>query len=62
MEKDDLVRRAIDDVANALASAVLLAAHVRRTAGAQNRDSIQLAGAVERAARALKQLRSKEEE
>jgi hypothetical protein len=52
-------REVIDIVANALAAAVVLAGHVRRTATEQIDDATQLAEAVDRAARAIKRLAPK---
>jgi hypothetical protein len=49
-------RQVIDDIANALAAAVVPAAHVRRTATEQINDTVQLEEAVDRAARAIKRL------
>ncbi len=53
---NDEEKAAIDQVANALATAVLLAAHVRRTTGEQVLDAEKLQAAVDRAARAIKVL------
>ena len=53
-------KEVIDIVANALAAAVVLAAHVRRTATEQINDTIQLEEAVDRAARAIKRLAPKQ--
>ena len=53
-------KEAIDDAANALAAAVVLAAHVRRTATEQITDATQLEEAVDRAARAIQRLAPKE--
>ena len=47
----------VSEVANALASAVLLAAHVRRTTGEQVLDAERLEAAVDKAARVLSRLR-----
>ena len=52
----DQEKEMIDVIANALAAAVLLAAHVRRTTGAQVLDAEKLEEAVSRAARAIKRL------
>jgi hypothetical protein len=49
-------REVIDLVANALAAAVLLAAHVRKTTGEHVLDAERLEAAVDRAARAIKRL------
>jgi hypothetical protein len=54
---DDETKAVIDQVANALAAAVLLAAHVRRTTGAQVLDAEKLEQAVNRAARAISTLK-----
>lgn len=50
-------KEVIDVVANALAAAVLLAAHVRRTTGEQILDAEKLEEAVNRAARAISRLK-----
>ncbi len=49
-------KEVIDVIANALAAAVLLAAHVRRTTGEHVLDAEKLEAAVDRAARAIKRL------
>lgn len=50
-------RAAIDQVANALQAALLLAERVRRNAGDQADDAARLEGAVDRAARAISTLK-----
>ena len=47
----------VSEVANALAAAVLLAAHVRRTTGEQVLDAERLEAVVDRAARAISRLK-----
>jgi len=48
---------AIDQLANAIQTALILATRVRRNAGEQANESIQLEAAVDRAARALAKLK-----
>jgi hypothetical protein len=50
-------RAAIEQVANALQTAVMLATRVRQRIGEQADDTMQLAAAVDRAARALATLK-----
>lgn len=50
-------KAAIDQVANALQAALLLAERVRRNAGDQADDAARLEGAVDRAARAISTLK-----
>ena len=57
---DKNTKEVIDLVANALTSAAVLAAHVRRTAGEHADDAIKLETAVDRAVRAIKRLQPKE--
>ncbi len=47
----------VSEVANALAAAVLLAAHMRRTTGEQVLDAEKLEAVVDRAARAISKLK-----
>jgi hypothetical protein len=54
---DDQTRKALDQCANALQSALLLAERVRQNAGEQADDAARLEGAVDRAARAISQLK-----
>jgi hypothetical protein len=52
-------KAAIDQVANALQAALLLAERVRRNAGDQADDAVKLEAATDRAVRALKRLQPK---
>jgi len=54
---DDPSKTVIDEVANAMQTAVVLAARVRRSAGEQSDDAIKLEAAIDRAARALSKLK-----
>lgn len=50
------IRAAIDEAANALQTAVVLATHLRQTIGQQVDEAVKLEAAVERAAKALKRV------
>ena len=52
----DEMKDAIDQAANALQTALVLATHVRRTIGEQVGEAAKLEAAVVRAARALKRV------
>lgn len=54
---DEETKAVIDQVANALQSALLLAERVRRTAHEQADDSARLEGSIDRAARAISTLK-----
>ncbi len=53
---NDNVKAAIEEAANALQTAVILATRVRQTAGEHGDETVRLEAAVERAATALKRL------
>ena len=51
-------RQAVDQIANALQAAHLLATRVRQSLGQVAQDAVDLEGATDRAVRAMKRLRS----
>jgi hypothetical protein len=57
MANDNDSRRVLDDIANALQPALLLATKLRRELGDRAEDAVLLKGALDRAARALSRLR-----
>ena len=57
MANDNDIRQVLDDIANALQPALLLATKLRRELGDRAEDAILLEGALDRAARALSRLR-----
>jgi hypothetical protein len=57
MANDNDIRRVLDDIANALQPALLLATKLRRELGDRAEDAVLLEGALDRAARALSRLR-----
>jgi hypothetical protein len=56
MNEED-VKTVVDQVSNALQSALLLAERVRRNAGDQADDALRLEGSIDRAARAISKLK-----
>jgi hypothetical protein len=59
---DEETKAVIDQVANALQSALLLAERVRKNSGDQADDAARLEGAVDRAARAISTLKPETEQ
>jgi hypothetical protein len=57
MVNDNDIRQVLDDIANALQPALLLATKLRRELGDRAEDTVLLEGALDRAARALSRLR-----
>jgi hypothetical protein len=57
MANDNDIRQVLDDIANALQPALLLATKLRRELGDRAEDAVLLEGALDRAARALSRLR-----
>jgi hypothetical protein len=57
MPNDSELRQALDEIANALQPALLLSTKLRRELGEKVEDAVCLEGALDRAARALRQLR-----
>ena len=60
MASDNDLRQVLDDIANALQPALLLATKLRRELGDRAEDAVRLEGALGRAARALGKLRPQE--
>ena len=56
MANDNDIRQVLDDIANALQPALLLATKLRRELGDSAEDAVLLEGALDRAARALSRL------
>ena len=56
MTDDNDVRRALDELGNAIQPALLLSAKLRRELGDHAEDAVRIEGALDRAARALRRL------